>query len=507
MKKRSEAAPKKPEAREKKSRVAESVKIPVDTVNEVVLIAAAIVLLGSDWDAAARLFRVPADSFYGKGHSEMWTALQEMHRQHLAYDPATVRQVSNGSADTDIMDAYVRERPEVPPNLQHHVERVKWDRARVEVAIGSLTVFIESLKDPGAEPAAVRALAKQIGGSFDGFGDKRYLRDPQALVREHARELTERREGIAVYPYGIDALDFYGEGDTRVSRGEEESIAGQPRLVPGMYPRDMTLLTATSGGGKTTVAAGLMLAQYRRQRRVLYGAWEAGPGRTLELMAAISLGYPRSDLMTGKFTREEQTEIEEEMERIGEFVRFFDLPFGRKRGEREQNDRNLDLIQEHIADSGCDIFLADLFHMSIVEHGYGLESDALYRMKAITVEQRCHTVLLHQTNSKKADALDDQRPTRELLKGDGAWIEVSDTIIGCHIPGLSKAIPRDKIEFPILKQRYGVWPQLVECDFDPDYAIVGAGRTVPYSRGENDGDGDLLGVNLTRKSRFGGKRK
>lgn len=507
MRKRSEAsADPKVERAEKRERKIESVKIPVDPVNEVVLLAAAIVLLGQEPDAAAQLLRIPADSFFGKGHAEAWAALQELLRRKLAYDPATVRQLAPG-VDTDTLDQYVQARPEPPPNLSHHVDRVKWDRARVECVRGPLTAFIESLKDSNAEPAAVRALVRQMSGSFDGFGDKRYLRDPQALVREHSRELTERREGLAVYPYGIAALDTYGPGDLRLNRGKEESIAGKPRMVPGAHPRDITLLTATSGGGKTTVAAHMMLKQYKARRHVLYGAWEAGPGRTLELMAAMSLGYPRSDLMTGDFTEAEQVEIQNEMERISEFVRFFDLPFGRKRGEREQNDRNLDLIQEHIADSRCDVFIADLFHMSIVEHGYGLENDALYRMKSITVEERCHTMLLHQTNSKKADALDDQRPTRALLKGDGAWIEVSDTIIGCHIPGLSKAVPRDRIEFPILKQRYGVWPQLVECKYDPDYAEIGEGKTMPYSHGEDDGEGDLLGASLTRRSRFGGNKK
>lgn len=507
MKTRSQAGGRKEPEEKKRSPKADTVRIPVDTINEIVVIAAAIVLLGQDKDAAARLLRIPADSFYGKGHSEAWSALHELARLGLAYDPATVRQVSSGQVDTEVLDEYVRQRPAPPPNLQHHVERIKWDRARVEVVRGPLTAFLESLKDQASAPDKIRALARNISDAFSGHGDNRYLRDPAALIREHDRELTERREGTAVYPYGIPALDFYGEGDVILKNGTEESVAGKPRLIPGAHPGDMTLLTGVSGGGKSTVAAWIALAQARQGQRVLYGAWEPGAGRALELLAAMSLGYPRSDLMTGAFTRDEQDELKAEMERLSEFVRFFDLPFGRRKGEREENDRNLDTIQEHIALSGCDFFVADLFHMAIREHGYGMENDALYRMKAITVEERCHTMLLHQTNSKKADALEDQRPTRELLKGDGAWIEVSDTIIGCHIPGLSKPVPRDRIEFPILKQRYGVWPQLIECEFDPDYGAIGAGKTIPYARNESDGDGDLLGGQLTSKrSRFSSGR-
>ena len=509
MKTRSEAGGRAPEAKEKRKRrdQPESVKIPVDTVNEVVMIAAAAVLLGSDREAAGKLLRTPADSMFGAGHSEMWVVLQELHRRGLAYDPATVRQLSGGAVDTDVIDQYLQARPEPPPNLAHHVERVKWDRARVECVQGPLLAFIESLKDSQADPTKVRALAKQLGSSFQNFGDKRYLRDPQALAREQAMVLTERREGRAIYPYGIPALDLYGDGDFVLrSNGREESVAGEPRMIPGTFPGGVTTITGSSGGGKTTMVARMVLAQYEARRKTLYGAWEQGSGMTLELLATLSLGWSRTDVSIGRYTAEDQQVLLDEMERIGEFVRFFELPFGRKRGEKQLNDESLDTIQEHIADAGCDVFVADLLHLAITEHGYGQEDDALYRMKAIGIEQRCHTLQVQQLNIKKSsEGGVADRPTLEAVRGTGAWVAVSDTMIGSYIPALSKQVANDRIELIILKQRFGIYPQVVECEFDPEFGYIGAGKTVPYIRpGEQDDASDLLGQSLTRRSKFGG---
>jgi KaiC/GvpD/RAD55 family RecA-like ATPase len=500
-----------PERVDRAPRPSDTVKISVDLVNEVVLLSALVVLMGRDPAVAGQLARVPADSFYGKGHALMWTALQESCRRGLGYDPATIRQLSGGQADVDQLEGYVRDRPEPPPNLRHHVECLRWDRARVEVVQGPLTAFLDALKDPTSDQAKVRALAASLPAALKGFGDKRYLRDPQALVAEHAKELTTRRTGRAVYPYGIPALDLHSPGDVRRSSRGEESIAGDPRMVPGARPGDITVLTANSGGGKTTTAARIALEQANMQRRVLFGAWEQGSGMTLELLAALSLGWSRTELMIGRFTEEEQRLLLEEMERIGEFVRFFELPFGRDRGEKVKkgkNDLNLDLIQEHIADVAADVFIADLFRQAIAEHEYGLEDDALYRMKGVTTEQRCHTILIHQLKLKDAEVQVDTRPTRALIKGTGAWIEVGDTVIGTHIPGQMKDIPMDKIEFIVLKQRHGAWPQAIECDYDAEYGHIGDGRTIPYQRAsEESGEGDLLSTSLTRRSSFGRGKK
>lgn len=507
MKPRSQAGPSSApeERREKRERGSkakqiESVKIPVDTVNEVVLHAAAMVLLGRDPAAAKQLLgSVPADSLYGKGHAESWTVLQEMARRGLSYDPATARQISGGAVDTDTLDGYLQLRPEPPPNLKHHVDMVRWDRARVECTRGPLSVFMDALKDPTSDPGKVRALAKMVSASFDGHGDRRFLRDPTNIVRSHSATLTARRNGHAIYPLGIPALDDYTEGDEKERKVDGvtrmESLTGTPRLVPGLRPGDITTMLAVTGGGKTTTTAFMVLQQAKQyKRKVLYGAWEQGSELTLELLAGISLGWSRTDISTGNFTEEDQAELEEEMESLGEYIRFFELPFGRKRGEKERNDKNLDLIQEVIQDACCDVFVADLMKLAMPDSGYGDEDNALYRMKSMMEEERCHGVLLHQLKTKDLEAREDKRPTRDAVKGNSAWLEVSSTMIGWHMPALFKSVPNDKIEAIVLKQRYGHWPQAVELDWDPEYGHIGEGRTIHYDRpGEQEQDGgDIL---------------
>ena len=53
---------------------------------------------------------------------------------------------------------------------------------------------------------------------------------------------------------------------------------------------------------------------------VTYGAWEMSGGVTLELLACISLGWSRSDLMEGRLTRDHVKLLRERMEVISRWV-------------------------------------------------------------------------------------------------------------------------------------------------------------------------------------------
>lgn len=493
----------KPAPRRKRKAAGELV-VPHDPVNEMVVIAAVVV----DERARKYLDAIPADSFYGRGHAAAWAALQECKRRGLSYDPATVQQLSGGKVDVELLEQYVRDRPAAPPNLRHHVECVGWDRARVEAARGPVASFIEALRDPTAEPDRLRALSRQVAGSFEGHGSGRYLRDPENLVAEHSKELTERRVGLATYPLGIEALDYYCEGDTRERGDQVEDLAGRPRLVPGAAPGKTTVLTGVSGSGKTTMAARIVLGLERQGRSVLFGAWEQGSGMTMEIVAAMSLGWSREALMLGDYTEAEQAELEDEMRRLGRTIRFFELPFGKARGEREFNDRNLDTIQEHIELSGSEIFVADLMRRAFKETNPDDEEQALYRLQAMAQQQRCHMIWVHQLRLKDVEARDDKRPTRESIKGSSAWVDVPDLILGFHRPALFKSIADDKMQTIVMKQRYGPWPQAVEHDYDPEYGVIENGKTIEYMRPGEEGDvDDFLGDAMPRARSRGKKRK
>jgi replicative DNA helicase len=448
-----------------------------------VVIAAVVV----DEGARKYLQSIRADHFYGRGHAAAWRALQDIERRGLSYDPATVRQISGGRADAEQIEQYVRDRPSAPPNLGHHVEMLLWDRQRVEAARGPVTQFIEAIRDPTADPSRLRSLSRQVAQSFEGVGAARHLCSPRALVEAHSLELTARREGRAVYPTGIEALDNYGEGDVDHRDGVERSLAGRPRLVPNLAPGKVTLMTGVSGSCKTTMAALVALLQAELDRRVLFGAWEQGSGMTMELIAAMSLGWSRTDVMVGDFDEEEQRQLEEEMLRLGEWITFFELPFGRTRGEHEINDRNIDLIQEHVAASGCDLFVADLMRRAFKETSPDDEEQALYRLQAMAQQERVHLAMIHQLRLKDVEQREDKRPTRESIKGSSGWVDVSDQIIGWHRPSLFKNLSEETLQAIVLKQRYGRCPEAVEWRYLPEYGQIDDGHTIEYLRPGEEG--------------------
>lgn len=460
--------------RKKRSGDLAGLKIPMpDAVNEIVVIAAALCDPGVRKKLVAA---VHPDAFFGEGHAAVWEVVVELERRGLAYDPATARQLSGGKVDGDYLDQILRDRPEAPPNLWHHVDVLRWDHARIDGIRGPVTDFLEALREPGADPERVRQLARRTASAFDHSGPLRYDRDPAALAESQIAEIRKRRGGLAVWPFGIQGLDVYPEG---------EKLGGTWRMVPGLKPGHMTLVTGVSNSGKTTFSARVALAQAEAGRRVRYGAWEQGSGMTLELLAGMGLGIPRTRLMVGDVSELELESMKAEMERLGEFVRFFEVPFDRARGEKKRtNAKSLDLIQEYVEawGAGGGVVFLDLFARALVETKPEEEEQALYRLQAMAQETGAHIVIIHQQRSKDIMARDDKQPTLEGLKGSSAWFDVPDTVLGVHREYLFKAVPDDVLRLLVLKQRHGQSQLTVDFDWDANLGLVSNGRSVEGNR-------------------------
>lgn len=469
---------------------AERVIIPFDPVNEVALVAAA---LSDSAVLDSLLRRLLPDHFLARENREAWTALGELRRRGLYVDQSSLAAVSG-----DAVAAYVegvREAGGVHGNVEWHVQNLLWDAARVTAARGPVPSFLEALRDPKSEPERVRSLARQVASSFEGYEDRRYLHDPKCLVREQMLEVEQRVGGHNSYPYGLLGLDLYDPAEDN----------GRRRMIPGTAPGQITVLTGVSGGGKSTVVANMALGiafpsgieSGEPGRRVVYGAWEMRGGMTLELLSCISLGWSRSDLMEGVgrvSTHEGRLLLEERMHRVASRIRFMGMPFRRKPGEKPSNDRNLDLLQGYISDSGCEVFIGDLWKRCLRDTTPDAEEDALIRQQAMVEDLRVHAILLQQQRLKDVEQREDKRPTREGIKGSGAWVEVADTIIAPHRPALWKRMDDNKLEVLILKQRYGKWPLAIEFDWDAERGSVLGGRPIEYERpGEaTEFDGDFL---------------
>lgn len=447
-----------------------SVRVPHDSVNEMVLIAAVIV----DVDVRKKyLNSMPSEMFFGNGHALIWSTLQEMNRQGLEYDPATMKQLGGNELDVQYLEDLITQRPEAPPNLKHHVEMLHWDSARVATARGPLTRLLELMKDPKHDPSSVIGSAKEIVSSLSVVRSKS-LRNTRQLIAEQMSDVRERREGRATFGFGIEGLDY--------DDNEE------PRLIPGTAPGMLTVVTGVSGSGKTTGTARGVLGMFNEGRRITYGAWEQGSGMQLEMLAGMSLGMSRTDLMTGNFSDEDEDELKQEMARIGERVVFDEIPFVRRR-ERYYNEKALDRIAQAIIDSRCDVYVADLFRRTLKETDPDDEEAALYTLQHMAKELNVHIIVVQQQKLKEVEATKAKIPKRDLIKGSSAYVEVADGIYAFHRPALWKNIPDDRIYSLVLKQRYGKWPIMVEHEWNPEYGSIEGGKEVEMNYGNDDESG------------------
>lgn len=453
------------------------VKIPLDPITEQVILAAAIV---ADPEVRNRLLdRIVPECFYVEEYRAAWATLGEMRRQKLEYDPATIHRLAGDRVRVSHLTELATLRPDVPANIEQYIDWLFWDRKRTTVANGSLSGLLEALKNPRESPDRVRALARSIGQAFDGYNDRQYLYDPTMLVTETMREIQKRVSGHAIYPFGIDGLDYY-EKDTSSIR--------ERRMIPGAAPGLVTLVTGISGSGKSTFTAHLALGQIHQKRKVLYGAWEVSAPMTLEIITIIDLGLSRTNFLDPEgairrgtpISHEVLVAFEERAHQISKYIQFVKNPFRRVRGEKKSNDANLDLVQSILADAGCHVFIADLWARCLVSRRPEEEEEALFRQQAMLEEMGVHGILVHQQRHKDIELRPDKRPTREGLKGSGAYVEIADNLIGTHRPAQWMRMDDVKLELFILKQRYGKWPLGIEFDWDGDTGSIGGGVKIEY---------------------------
>jgi replicative DNA helicase len=482
---------------EKGERVIDVVHSPV---NEQFNIAAACASPAARTTLAKQFPR--PDFFLVQEHRPIWEAILELERRKLDFDMATVRQLGGDRINDKYLEKLLELRPDVPSeeNLKHHVAAMVWDRQRALVVQGPLGQLVEAIRNPAEARSRVAALARQAAEALSMGGSAAYLRDGRELVGEMMRDVRARLDGQACWPFGIEGLDRYEEG-ARNDKGED--ISGRFRLLPGAAPGQVTVVTATSGGGKSALSIHMMLGLRRQKRKVLYGAWEPGSKMGLELLACVDLGWNKTDLTEGRLSAEELVELEERAHEISRDVVFMDNPFGRHMAEKPSNARNLDLIQEHVEQSGCDVFFADLWDRCLEDDQSGPFTRALFRQQAMAEQTKVHVVLLAQQLIKgDAAQRSDKRPTREGIKGTSAWVEIADQILAPHRPALFKKVTDNRLELIVWKQRYGKWPQAVEFDWDGEYGSITRGRSIPFEHiGEAGGDFEAMAAPVKKKKR------
>ena len=477
------------------------IQVEVAALNEQVVIGAA--LAGWESGEADRLLTIfRPDHFLNETHAACWGLLGDMRRKKLGWDPATAKQLASGTVDVTLLVQIAEARPELPPNLDHHVERLLWDRARVGALRGPITALLDDIGDPRCDPDRIRSLAKQALDMLSGSGRRQHLYDPRQLAADVLAEIDKRAVGLAHYPTGIDGLDYYEDVEAARRDGTKEPIVDASgrvrRLVTGLAPEQVVLVTSSSGAGKTTLVSRIVAEQAKRKRRVVLGAFEVGVKLNLEIIACVALGYSRTALMHGRVTEEARGMLRKTLDYLGRYVRLMSKAAFRDEGrgpagQRPSNERNLDVIASHTADFGADVFIADLWERALVSMKPEDEKRALNAQQAMAEAQRFCALIVQQQRIKDVELRVDKRPTREGTFGSQAYIDVSDLVIAPHRPALWRDVVDDRIELYVLKQRYGRWPCGVECEWDPETGRIGGGTTIKYNLSPVAGD-DQLGV-------------
>jgi len=454
--------------RERDTGAADIFKIPHDTSNEQLIVAAAITSPKARQELASR---IRPEHFQDHDHSLAWSSiLRCLDQSHEPSVPALVK-LSGGKLEKAYLDDIVRANPTAPGDMRFHIEALQWDTTRAKAVNGPISEMLRALQDPGTSPERVRALARQIPITLQGSSTRTHLRDGAALVAEHRGILRQRMNGIGLFPFGIEGLDTYPPNSLD---DDGTDVSGQPLLVPGCEPGKITTMTAISGGGKSTITALIALKQARicatrGSGKILFGSWEMPPNDTLELMACISAGIQRKRVKTGQITEAEFQLICDRMDMIKEWVKFVDMPFHKERGVRHTHDEVLDVIHGYIADSGATLAIFDLWRRAFRRmKDESDEQEALYRQQAIAEETNCHCILVQQQRLKDIEVRSNPIPTREGIKGSSAWVDVSDTILGVYLPGLTKRVSRNVIQILVLKQRFGRWPLTIEFNWNGD---------------------------------------
>ncbi len=480
------------------------IEVPNDATNEQVLLAA----MAADRGVRRRLLkRFHADHFFAEKHKAIFSGLRELEEKGLEFDLAVLQRLA---PDVDIRYLeQLAEAGEVPPNLDHKIDMLAWDNKRAEVTEGPFASLFKALQNPRETPDRVRALARLVGKSFEDVDSRApFLRDPKEVVREMMKNLRSRVAGEAHYPVGIRGLDFNDKGEKR--------------LRPGTAPGLTTIITGMSGAGKTTLAAHVIRGQVRAGRRVLVGAWEVRAPMTLELITTLDLGWSRSRVLDGKthdlredlvMSEEELLQFEERALELSPWITFVENPF--RRGSvtssgKVTNDDYLDILEQHVEASGCDVALFDLFDRCLRHRRPDDEQEALWRLLEMTDAHQIHSIIVHQQLIKGEGVRKDRKPSLEGLKGSSAYVDAGAAIIAPHIPARWKNVPDDKFQIFGLKQRFAP-PFAVEFDWNPDTGQIWGGRDMGLDEalwedgaeheGARDGRNIPKGVTPPRKRR------
>lgn len=453
-------------------------EVVYDAANEALVIRSAIALAQTTENDAPAKFRalvhsISEDEFLVGQHVSIWRVLRRISDSKLDYTPELARQLAVGQP-TPIQDSHLTELENtaaIQSNLDWHVESLRWDATRARVLNGSLVQLVAGLSDPRVKVDEVVSSARGVLRALEGGSGRRFIHRPDAMAAAYRTELLKRRE----------QGNFYGSGFPVV-----DSLMSE-----GFMPGKLAIITGLSGSGKSTFAARLAVNLVQQGRRPLICAWEMGATSTMDIIVSMMTGIELDTIVKGVYSDRELRRLDKATRWASFHMRFMENAFfyevkdpGGTRGKpRRTNDRNLDILEGYIAESGCDAIIMDLWDRLLADQSPDGVTDALYRQQDMLREYNVHGTLLVQLRLKDVEKRADKRPTRESIKGVGTFVEVADLIFGVHRDAQFKDVPDNTLELICLKQRKGKSNWAVRFGWSGDRCLITGGEQVSYNPG------------------------
>lgn len=447
-----------------------------DAANEALVLRAAVGLARSDRARARALVHsISADEFLVAAHCSFWRCLRQIADGGLEYTPETLRQLLavEPTAPTEEYLEEIETTATIAPNLDWHLQQLRWDATRARVIQGVLPELVRELSDPRVAVERAVTSARSLCRALEGGSGRRFIHRREELAASYRGELLQRREGGNFYPSGFAAID--------------ESLS------EGFMPGNTSIVTGLSGSGKSTYAAALAVNMAKLGRRPLVCAWEMGGTSTLDILVSMLTRIPLTAVIRGTYSDEDHRRLERASDWVNKKILFMENAFfgqlstgtaSTEKKQRRSNDRNLDILEGYIAESGCDIVIMDLWDRLLADQSPDAVTDALYRQQNMHREYGVHGTLLVQLRLKDVEKRADKRPTRESIKGVGTFVEVADLIFGVHRDAQFKDVPDDTLELICLKQRKGVANWAVRFPWEgATCQITGGGESIPYNPG------------------------
>lgn len=402
--------------------------------------------------------------FYVRVHKQLFSGMTEMTRAKLDYTPPTLMTFMPETSWGGYEYLEKLENLGQDKNVDHHVNAMRWDIARVEAFEIIVPELITDLKDPRMSPDEVIQTSKRLYEHLKTSQNETAVISGEALRTRHSASILARRVGVTFRTSGFMPID--------------------QKLTSGFASGKLTVIAGAPSSGKTTLALNMAKRQSKKWK-VGYLAWESGIEDALDIICASELKIPLEKLakLAHLLTDDEQEAIDDYIATITENENFSFLkqpPRDILKGNLwEANDRVLDWVEAEIEKWDVDIIYWDLFEKRLPGRKPEQISNAVDRVQEMIAPDRLniHACLLHQLLLKEVEKRKDKRPTRDALKGSAGYVEAPDLVLGAYRPAIYElGVDDNVIEISCLKQRKGPFPWRMIHRWNGKYGRISGGR-------------------------------